>query len=139
MKSKMKDDGNGLYAVDAREQLRRWDAGELIWTIEMGGMGPGYEQAIQVLAIEIVRDEIDKPLPTKDLREWGDATVSRIDYKLPDGSYSCGGFSGAQVGAAKQLAFHWLRDGVAATLNQVEDDRRILCSRKTWPHAPERP
>lgn len=61
----MKDDSNGVYATDAGEQLRRWDSGDPIWTIEMGGMGPGYEQAIQVLAIEIVRDEINKPLPTE--------------------------------------------------------------------------
>ena len=32
-------------AVDAAEQLRRWDAGDSIWTVEMGGLGPGYEQA----------------------------------------------------------------------------------------------
>lgn len=50
-------------AQDAREQLRQWDGGGAIWSIEIGGLGPGYEQAIQVLAIEIVRDEIDKPMP----------------------------------------------------------------------------
>ena len=132
----MKND-NGWYATDAREQLRRWDAGDLIWTIELGRLGPGYEQAIQVLAIEIVRDEIDKPLPVKgSLQEWGNATVTRIDYQLPDGTWSCGGYSGAQVGAAKQLAYHWLRDGVAVTLEGVPSDRHILCS-KAWPHAPE--
>jgi hypothetical protein len=132
----MKDDGNGLYALDAREQLRRWDAGDIIWTIEMGGLGPGYEQAIQILAIEIIRDEIDKPLPTEHLEEWGHPTVERIDYRLPDGTWSCGGFSGAQVGAARNLAYRWLRDGVAATLSTVPQDRRIQCS-KTWPHAPK--
>ena len=126
---------DGLYAKNAREQLRRWDAGDSIWSIEMGGLGPGYEQAIQVLAIEIVRDEIDKPLPTDNPQEWGDATVSRIDYQLPDGSYSCGGFSGAQVGAAKQLAYHWLRDGPAKSLGEVPKDRHIQAS-KRWPHAP---
>ena len=123
----MKND-NGWYATDAREQLRRWDAGDLIWTIELGRLGPGYEQAIQVLVIEIVRDEIDKPLPVEgSLQEWGNATVTRI----------CGwAYSVAQVGAAKQLAYHWLRDGVAVTLEGVPSDRHIQCS-KAWPHAPE--
>ena len=46
-------------ADTAREQVERWDAGQSIWTLEMGGMGPGYEQAIQVLAIEITRDNLD--------------------------------------------------------------------------------
>ena len=36
-----------------------------------------------------------------------------IDYRLPDGSYWCGGFSGAQVGAAKRIALGWLCDGPA--------------------------
>ena len=127
-----------LYAKDAAEQLRRWDAGETIWTLEMGGLGPGYEQAIQILAIEILRDNVGKPLPVtkEEQRTWGDATISRIDYQLPDGSYSCGGYSGAQVGAAKNLAYHWISEGPAAVLEKAGDDRRIQCS-KFFPKAPE--
>ncbi len=116
-------------AVDAREQLRRWDAGETIWTIEMGGMGPGYEQAIQVLAIEIVRDNLDTPVPEKPPQDWGYSTVERIDRKLPDGSYSCGGFS---VGAARQLAYRWLTIGPAALQAKSDKDRHIQAS-NIWP------
>ena len=122
-------------AKDAREQLRRWDAGESIWTIEMRGLGPGYEQAIQVLAIEIVRDNIDKPLPKEKqaLDEWGYSTVSRIDYKLPDGTYSCFGYSGAQVGAARDLAYRWLKVGPAACLKSCEDKWRHIQASNKWP------
>jgi len=122
-------------ASDAREQLRRWDAGDSIWSIEMGGLGPGYEQAIQVLAIEIVRDNLDSPLP-KGVTAWGDSTVSRIDKKLPDGRYSCCGFSGAQVGAAKNLAYKWLEKGPAELLAAVPSDRHIQVS-NFWPHVPD--
>lgn len=116
-------------ALDAREQLRRWDGGGTIWTIDMGGMGPGYEQAIQTLAIEIVRDEIDKPLPQQAPHDWGDTTVSRIDA-------FCGGFSGAQVGAAKQLAWSWLKIGPAAVQSKPElQDRKIQAS-NFWPRVP---
>ena len=109
MKRKNPIFGGDLYARDAREQLRRWDAGDTIWTIEMGGLGPGYEQAIQVLAIEIVRDEIDKPLPDKADSNWADATWRRLcNPEL------CGGFSGAQIGAARYLAWNWLKIGPAA-------------------------
>ena len=122
-------------ALDAREQLRRWDAGGTIWSIEMGGVGPGYEQAIQVLAIEIVRDYLDKALPTdENWRTWGDDTVARVDRKQPDGTYSCGGFSGAQVGAAKDLALHWLKEGPAAVYDQVKPERHIQVS-SFWPRA----
>ena len=125
-------------AIDAREQLRRWDGGGSIWSIEMGGLGPGYEQAIQILAIEIVRDELDKPLPVGDgFREWADATVRRVDAREPDGSYACGGFSGGQVGAAKQLAYKWLTIGPAAlqAIPEVQD-RKIQVS-AFWPRAPK--
>jgi hypothetical protein len=121
-------------AVDAKEQLSRWDSGRSIWSIEMGGMGPGYEQAIQTLAIEIVRDEMDKPIPEKPDRQWGMSTVGRIDIELPDGRYSCGGFSGAQVGAARQLAYSWLTIGPAALQKQYKD-RHIQVS-SFWPRAP---
>jgi hypothetical protein len=114
-----------LYAPDAAEQLRRWDAGESIWSIEMGGLGPGYEQAIQVLAVEIMRDWLGKELPEKvSTSDLADATIAR----LPDG-----GYSGAQVGAAAQLAYKWLSDGPAACMGQVEDDRHIQVSR-AWPN-----
>jgi hypothetical protein len=131
--------GRDLVAKDAREQLRRWDAGEPIWTVEMGGIGPGYEQAIQVLAIEIVRDNLDQPLPADGdeaaWREFGMATAERIDVIGPDGKYSCGGFSGAQLGAARNLAARWLRIGPAAVHAEVPSDRHIQASR-FWPHAP---
>lgn len=121
-------------ASDAREQLRRWDKGDSIWSIEMGGLGPGYEQALQILAIEIVRDYLDKPLPTKETwSAFGDDTANRIDRKLPNGSYSCGGFSGAQVGAAKNLAFHWLKDGPAEVLRQCADRERHIQVSNFWP------
>jgi len=114
-------------ATDAKEQLRRWDAGETIWTIEMGGLGPGYEQCIQVLAVEIVRDELGKMIPNPAPAKWADRTVSRVNDK-------CGAFSGAQVGAAKQLAYKWLTIGPAALLAEVDDERHIQAS-SFWPRA----
>ena len=124
-------------AIDAREQLRRWDAGESIWSISMGGFGPGYEQAIQILAIEIVRDNLDKAMPAagdvKAWHDWGMSTAERIDQKDENGRYACGGFSGAQVGAARNLAAAWLRRGPAAVHAEATEDRRILVS-NFWPH-----
>ena len=118
---------NEMAAVDAKEQLRRWDTGRAIWTIEMSGLGPGYEQCIQVLAIEIVRDEIGKMLPNPAPSKWADRTVSRVND-------ACGGFSRAQVGAAKQLAYKWLSIGPQAVLMEVEDERHIQAS-NFWPKA----
>jgi hypothetical protein len=129
-------------AQDAAEQVRRWDTRKSIWTIEMGGMGPGYEQAIQVLAVEITRDNLGKPLPdpnSEASKEWGFATVERIDQKQADGSYSCGGFSGAQVGAARWLAYQWLSIGPAALHADKLYDGRHIQALNYWPRVPETP
>jgi len=122
--------------VFAIEHLAQWDRGESVWTIEMGGLGPGYEQALQILAVEIVRDELNNPLPQKEYGKWGDATVERIDQRDPvTGKYACGGFSGAQVGAAKQIAYRLLRDG-QEWLKAAPDGRKIQVSR-FFPAAPK--
>lgn len=106
--------------------LARWDAGDTIWSIECGGLGPGYEQALQILAVELMRDNKDAPLPdAQSFPDWGNATVSRIDR-------GCLGFSGAQVGAAKQIAYRFLRFGPAAALANCPPDRKILVS-NCWP------
>jgi hypothetical protein len=115
-------------ATNAAEQLAKWDSGKSIWSIEMGGLGPGYEQAIQVSAIEIVRDNLDRPLPKQLPSDWGEETLRRIDQ--PDNNL---GLSGAQWGAAKTLAYHWLKEGPASIMKQVNKDRHIQVS-KSWPH-----
>lgn len=121
---------------EIRDWLKRWDAGETLWSIEMGGLGPGYEQAIQVLFVEIVRDNASNPLPSVHDRAWGDATVSRIDYRLPDGGFAMGGFSGAQVGAAKQMAYRLIMEGPQGFEASIPEGRRILISRY-FPKSPE--
>lgn len=121
--------------MTVEELLSAWDRGEPIWSITMGGLGPGYEQAIQILAVEIVRDHIGKPLPLKkDAREiWGDATIKRVDGRKPDGTYGLGGLSGWQEGAAKTLAWFWLKEGPdAIDANPDLQNRRIQVT-KFWP------
>ena len=112
-------------APDAAEQLRRWDAGGVIWSIEMGGLGPGYEQAIQVLAIEIVRDNLGTELPTEgpDLQKFGNSTLERITDQ---------GWTGAQFGAARNLAYRWIKYGPPAIIAEVDKERHIQVS-NTWP------
>lgn len=121
------------YAATAREYLERWDKGEAVWTLEMGGIGPGYEQAIQVLVTELLRDNLDKPLPDEDSwRSWGDDVVSRIDA-------TAGGFSGAQVGAAKGLAVRYLQEGPRAFFERVKGEmpsrgEDLILVSNAWPH-----
>lgn len=123
-----------FHPITAADALDRWDEGKTVFTIEMGGLGPGYEQAIQVLVFEIVRDYLGKEqtFPPEDSPEFadfsskfGDETVHRINKKM-------GGFSGAQVGAAKQIAYRGLVMGWEAMIKSIPQDRLIQVS-KSFP------
>jgi len=124
---------------DALLRVATWDSGGTIWSIEMGGLGPAYEQAIQILAIEIIRDEMANPLPVLPYGRWGYATVSRIDAPDPvTGKCACGGFSGAQVSAAQLIAYRFLSFGAVGFDKFIPKDRRIQVNR-FYPVAPPKP
>ena len=122
--------GGSVTVITAEDQLRLWDKGETIWSIEMGGLGPRYEQALQILAIEIVRDNLGKPLPDPNIPncEWGNSTVRRIDSP---GNHL--GFSGAQVSAARFLAYKWLSIGPTALMCEVAYRERHIQVSNIWP------
>jgi hypothetical protein len=105
----------------AKEALTKWDLGDPVFTVSMGGLGPGYEQCIHIIVFELLREYLDKPLLDTNDREacsaWGDAIINELDKKY--------GFSGAQVGAAKHLAVCFLRDGYRKTVRALPSDRLI--------------
>lgn len=113
----------------ASEALADYDKGAILWTVEMGGIGPGYEQCIQVGAMELIRVMAGKPLPandSEDTKEWGYPELSSIDQYLNLG------LSGAQSGAIRSLAFRAIRDGWDAMVRSAPKNRRIQFS-KAWP------
>lgn len=128
--------------VTVNDLLAAWDEGSTIWTLEMGGLGPSYEQAIQIAAVEFAR-------AGRILLRTGD---DQADYKafgvlcdaaLKSFNDSIGGMSGAQYGAAKWLAWRWCFGGSPKALidkwraeKPDEPDRVIQCS-KFFPRAPQ--
>ena len=120
------------YPKNVKEAVEKWDKGETLWSIEMGGLGPGYEQAIQLLFIEILRDHGQDDIPDNEivLQNWyktfGNDTVHRINE-------TAGGYSGAQVGAAKELAYKFMKDGWEKVMAVKKiKDRHIQIS-NYWP------
>jgi hypothetical protein len=104
--------------------LREWDAGNPVWSVEMGGLGPGYEQCIQMMAMEILRDKKDIPFPEKEeWDKWGNEAIQRLE---DEGNY---GFSGAQAGAAKNIAVVFLKQGYKKGLDMVDKERHIQISK----------
>jgi hypothetical protein len=120
----MKKKKTSLYPKTAREALKEWDSGEYVFTVEMGGLGPGYEQVIHIACFELIRDNLGLKLPSAKTPEkwypnWGDKTFKRI--KL--------GMSGAQAGAAKSMAYKYLKYGYAHMIEKAPEDRRIQVSK----------
>lgn len=77
------------------ELLKAWDQGQSIWSIELGGLGPGYEQAIQVTAVEVAR-ELRKLKRTRSKREDWEAAKKIRDEVIHRIDRTVGGLSGAQ-------------------------------------------
>ena len=107
------------------EAIRQWDSDYTVFTIEMGGLGPGYEMAIQGLAFELMRElngfsawDDKEELERENVRL--DSVVSRCD-KEP-----WGGFSGAQVGAAKNIAACVCRRGYRAAMRDPDVSNRLI-------------
>lgn len=127
-----------LYGVDAADWLKRWDEGRSVWSIEMGGLGPGYEQAIQITVAEILRIMLDhKP----DGIAWVDAEVWKKDRddieKVAFGveAISRLGLSGAQFGAAMGLAAQLYRFGPREVMKIEEVKKRHIQVSRTFPAA----
>lgn len=129
----------------AQEALEMWDRGDSVFTAEMGGLGPGYEQCIHVMAFEIVRELLARePIdwPKSDAaktdadarREWR-AFCDSVEAAVRPKILGLGS-SGAQHGAAMNLAFITVRKGWAKALSELQDDRLIQVS-KTWPQVDE--
>jgi hypothetical protein len=99
-----------------REVLKRWDNDEIDWSVELGGLGPGYEQAIQATAFEILRDNLKSKIPTKEeYGDWAKSTLERTDEAV-------GGHSGGTWGQAKWLGYKLLSEGYDNFISRARKD-----------------
>jgi hypothetical protein len=122
------------YGTDAADWLARWDAGKTVWTVEMGGLGPGYEQCIHIACAEIVRWFIDQ---NADVTLWDNKEAAKpifermekeVGFTLP--VIKKLGLSGAQWGAALNLASLIYRQGPRAIMTDPHmKSRHILVCR----------
>lgn len=127
-----------LYGADAADWLRRWDDGKTVWSVEMGGLGPGYEQCIQITAAEILRHMIDKQYDAtawEGSEQWGKDRDAIQEYGFANERISELGLSGAQWGAAVNLAAQLYRNGPRQIMNDERVKDRKIQVQRTFPHA----
>ena len=118
---------NQLIPATISEALSQWDAGCTLFSLEMGELGPGYEMAIQGLAFELMRG-----FRNGAFGEWGNVEAfAKFEAMVLDPIVTdCdekpwGGFSGAQVAAAKSLAAYVSRCGYREALHKSDKGRLI--------------
>lgn len=116
----------------AADALARWDAGATIWSVEMGGLGPGYEQVIQVMAFEIIRMLVASQLPEDTDAAWSNRMSIIRDALMTHPVVQALSPSGAQVGAALNLAAIVTRQGYARALAVPEIQDRLIQVSKTF-------
>ena len=104
--------------------VRKWKEGDVVWSAEMGGLGPGYEQAIQQLAFDMLAEVHEMPCETDEeklkVNEAMEDFVSKCD------EYWWAGFSGAQVGAAKNIVMVFMVRGPYRALDAVKEERHLM-------------
>lgn len=121
-----------LYGRDAQDWLDRWDTSKGVFSIEMGGLGSGYEQAIQITAAEALRWFLaNKPT-------WTDETWNDVRERLQASMFENDevkklGLSGAQYGAPVNLAGHLYRKGPIGVLKDERLKERHIQVNKHFP------
>ena len=121
------------------EALERWDAGKPVFSVEMGGLGPSYEQAIQTMAFEIMRAIKDLPWAEDDPKEDAESSrrmdhINRVANEAAGkASEMVGGATGAMVGAAKSLAHIVCERGYRAALRDPEVADRLIQVARVFP------
>ena len=122
-----------LYGADATDWLKRWDDGQSVWSISLGGLGPGYEQAIQITVAETLRHLLERKY---DAAAWTDSEKWQLDRKeieaagFANPKIDALGLSGAQWGAALHMAVQLYRRGPRGIMaDEQVKDRHIQVQR----------
>lgn len=127
-----------MYGENAEDWLKRWDDGQTVWTIEMGGLGPGYEQAIHVACAEILRHLLQEQynssmwysLDGTTTEDWEKDKEQIDEASFKSETISRLGLSGAQYGAAKQLAVYlYMKGPISLMKEEVAEKRKIQVSK----------
>lgn len=122
-----------MYGKTPRDLIERWDRGETIWSVEMGGLGPGYEQALQMAMVEFLRHMVYEgrydPVPWTKKERWTEDLKSIEAAGFKNERITRLRLSGAQWGSAISLAARFFRDFPVKVMQSAPQDRKIQVCR----------
>jgi len=121
------------YKETTKEITEKFKNGENVWTASLGGIGPGYELAIQALLWTLLeRWDSETILPDEPEKAW--ETFKAFADPIADELNKKHRFSGAQVSSAMGTAFQFIFYGYSEMMNKLDEDRHILVSKNDWKH-----
>ncbi len=147
-----KNNGNGNPVKQAPEQddsiikaLEQWDSGDTVWVISLGGLGPGYEQAIYMLAFELLRGFLrfrgNETALQRFMSHDKNGRKKRVDRIIDKvNKWPGGGFTGAQVGQSRHFAFVCLAYGYEHMMKKARTEipDRVIQVSKSWTKKPDK-
>lgn len=117
-----------MYPRTARDALRKWDKGEPVFSLDITGMGPSYEQCTQMLVFAAIRAMYSRNRPKHRRGVYTDGVFDNTAHRMNRWL----GFSGTQVAFARHFVMHVFKNGWAATL-EARPMERIIQVCKDWP------
>ena len=115
--------------MNSEDAVKAWDTGEIVCSGEMGGMGPGYEQSIQICIFECLRWLVENEPDTEGWDtgdgNWPDTRDALYKLTGEVGTEKNLGLSGAQGGSVVSAATMFYQHGYAEALDKADRDRRI--------------
>ena len=108
-----------------KQAINGWDKNSTFKSVNMGGLGDGYDTAITALCIELCRFALDNGY-TEGSGEMGDEPRKAFSDLLNTQTdvidqLKWGGFSGAQVSMAKQVAYQFVAFGYDYMMNKAKE------------------
>jgi hypothetical protein len=104
---------------EIKKLIEDFDSGAKVQSVDMGGFGYGYEVAIQECAMEALRILQDKTLGDSDINNG--LMIHNSVNQAADALVEKYGFSGAQVGAAENIASVFFKNGPKVAIQMMAD------------------
>ncbi len=114
--------------MDVREFIKKFDDGDGVPSIVMGGLGRDYEFAIQKGAIEVLRSAVDKQYKLEEDDDKQTKFKKICNDKIKEIDDELGGLSGAMFSALQWLSFQWITHGIDLVIEKakVDDESRLI-------------
>lgn len=118
----------GVIPKTWQDALAGWDSKEPVFTIELGGLGPSYEQCMHITIFEVLR-----MIGDMDISLHRDTQCDVIDKAIRSVNREEDlGLSGAQAAMIRRFVYTVMNHGWHDTIVKYDSDRHIQVCRK-WP------